>query len=322
MKSSISLVSLLVVGISIGLFSSCKKDEPENPYDEIVRTVAVDNPSVNDIPVGNFAWLHGKIFAPTCANSGCHDGTFEPDFRTISSSYNSLVNHPVISNDATMSFNVRVLPGNAGSSLLNERLTADIPNSSGIMPLEVDEESDWDSFSASYISNIQAWINGGARDMYGNLPSAESGNLPPTVDGLVVFPSGNTTTPFNRNPDEPGITPIEVNAGVIDIWVKANDDELSPTELGTNLLFYASSVNDLDAASPIIFSTANSINAEDFSGNAGTFYHKVSLDLSASNSGDTFFLRTQFDDGVNPVVSTPNSGSNPFITAIFVIKVL
>ncbi|MBK7268515.1 MAG: hypothetical protein IPI07_03030, partial [Flavobacteriales bacterium] len=32
--------------------------------------------------------------------SGCHDGTFEPEFRTIASAYNSLVYHPVIANDA------------------------------------------------------------------------------------------------------------------------------------------------------------------------------------------------------------------------------
>jgi hypothetical protein len=27
----------------------------------------------------------------TCANSGCHDGTFEPDFRTLEGSYNTLL---------------------------------------------------------------------------------------------------------------------------------------------------------------------------------------------------------------------------------------
>ena len=36
----------------------------------------------------SFAALHNNIFSTTCANSGCHDGTFEPDFRTIESSYN------------------------------------------------------------------------------------------------------------------------------------------------------------------------------------------------------------------------------------------
>ncbi len=322
MKKNISTHILLILGLVLVFFAGCKKDEVENPYDEIERTVAVDNPSVEDIPVGNFAWLHGKIFAPTCANSGCHDGTFEPDFRSISSSYNSLVNHPVISNDAAMSFNVRVLPGNATASLLNERLTANIPNSSGIMPLEVDEESDWDSFSSAYISNIQAWINGGALDMYGNPPSSGSGNLPPSVEGLVVFPQGNTTNPFGRNPDEPGITPIEVNAGVIDVWVKASDDQLDPVNLGTNELLFANSTSALNNAVPVLFNTSSSIIAEDFGGNAVSFYHKASIDLSGSSPGDTFFLRTRFDDGVNPTVAIPNEGSNPFITAIFVIKVV
>lgn len=322
MKRNIRSVVLLFMGALLVFFTACKKDEVENPYEEIERSVAVDNPSVDDIPVGNFAWLHGKIFAPTCANSGCHDGTFEPDFRSISSSYNSLVNHPVISNNAEMSFEVRVLPGNASASLLNERLTANIPNSSGIMPLEVDEASDWDSFSSAYISNIQAWINGGALDMYGNPPSTGSGNLPPSVDGLVVFPQGNTTDPFGRNPDEPGITPIEVNAGVIDVWVKVSDDQLDPTTLGTNELLFASSTSELENASPVVFNSTNSIIAEDFGGNPASFYHRASIDLTGAAVGDTFFLRTRFDDGVNPEVSIPNEGSNPFITAIFVIKVV
>ena len=302
------------------LIGSCKKDDPENPYDD-VKAVSVSNPSVDDLPVGNFAWLHGRIFSPTCANSGCHDGTFEPDFRTISSSYNSLVNHPVISNDAAFSFVNRVTPGSSSASLLNERLTADIPNSSGIMPLEVDEDSDWDSFDQEYISRIQDWINVGAPDMFGNLPGSGSADLPPLVEGLVVFPSGNQTTPYIRDPEATGITPILVEAGLVDVWVRATDDNTAAESLTINELRIAQTVSELDDATAALFTSSSSLLAEDFSGSAVNFIHKATLDLSAYNSGQTFFLRTYFSDGVNQPVSTPNGGSNAFITSIFVIEI-
>ena len=302
------------------LMGSCKKDEPENPYDSI-EVVSVSNPSVDDLPVGNFAWIHGRVLSPTCANSGCHDGTFEPDFRTISSSYNSLVNHPVISNDASFSFVSRVTPGSANASLLNERLTANIPNSSGIMPLEVDEDSDWDSFDQEYITRIQDWINIGAPDMFGNLPQSGNSDLPPLVEGLVVFPSGNQTNPYIRDPQASGITPILVEAGLVDVWVRATDDNTAPEMLTVNELRFAEAVDNLDSSAPSTFTTGDTLLAEDFNGNGVNYIHKSTIDLTGYSQGQKFFLRTYFGDGTNNTVATPNSGSNAFITAIFVIEI-
>ncbi|NQX91634.1 MAG: hypothetical protein HRT74_05835 [Flavobacteriales bacterium] len=311
---------LIILGaLSVALFA-CKQDEPENPF-EAVEPVVVDNPDINDIPVGNFAWLHGKVFKPTCANSGCHDGTFEPDFRTISSSYNSLVNQPVISNNAAMSFQVRVQPGNSTQSLLNERLTANIPNSSGIMPLEVDEESDWLEFEDQYIAQIQQWINDGAPDMFGNAPAALSDDLPPFVSGFVVFPEGNTTTPYIRDPEVPGLPPILVEATTIDVWMAVWDDITPAQDLLVNELRYAPLVSELENATPILFDTTQELWAQDFGGNPTVFYRKATIDLSGYSSGDTFFLRSSFSDGVNNTVDTPNEGSNPFFTAVFVIEI-
>ena len=79
----------------IALFFTSCKDEFVNPFDsedgeiiEVADTLSVDPNTI--------AGIHANIFSKTCANSGCHDGTFEPDFRTIESSYNTLVNHPII----------------------------------------------------------------------------------------------------------------------------------------------------------------------------------------------------------------------------------
>jgi hypothetical protein len=97
---------------AVVLLTACAK-ENENPFADLQHNSP--NPSVESIPQDNFAWLHQRIFRPTCAASGCHDGTFEPEFRTISSAYNSLVLHPVIANDPSNSFEYRVVPGDANS---------------------------------------------------------------------------------------------------------------------------------------------------------------------------------------------------------------
>ena len=138
----------------------CKK-ESDNPF-ENAKNDGVGNNDTIIIPADNFAYLHERIFKPTCANSGCHDGSFEPDFRTVSSSYNTLVNQQCIINDANNSYEFRVKPGAPENSLIIARLTSFIPNSSGVMPLEVDPDSDWKEKKEEYIQNIKDWIKKGA----------------------------------------------------------------------------------------------------------------------------------------------------------------
>ncbi|MBP6657110.1 MAG: hypothetical protein KA284_04590, partial [Bacteroidia bacterium] len=71
-------------------FFACKKDEvPENPYDKVDYSTNT-NPDPNPDP-NSIQGLYKNIFQPKCANPGCHDGTFEPDFRTIESAYSTLV---------------------------------------------------------------------------------------------------------------------------------------------------------------------------------------------------------------------------------------
>ena len=63
-------------------FFACKKDEvPENPYDKVDYSTNT-NPDPNPDP-NSIQGLYKNIFQPKCANPGCHDGTFEPDFRSI-----------------------------------------------------------------------------------------------------------------------------------------------------------------------------------------------------------------------------------------------
>ena len=317
MKRFLYIVLFLIIAAA-----SCKKNETENPFDCINRADN-SNPDFGAINEDNFAFLHESVFKPTCANSGCHDGTFEPEFRSISSAYNSLVNHPVISNDETNSYSKRVTPGNYNESFLYARLTEFIPNTSGIMPLEVDQNSDWNTLSSTYISLIQSWITAGAPDMYGNLPGQGDANLPPSIDGLVILPENNTTSPYARDPDEIGLTPILVDAAIIDVWVLVTDDQLASLDVPVTELKSAATISALTTATSVAYSNSSTLNALDFSGNNTTFYHKTSLDLSGYSSGDVIYLRNILNDGEQDLdVEIPSENSSTVITSIFVVQIL
>lgn len=312
---------LLTIATLLAVLSGCRK-EPENPYDAIDYAV-VDNPTADDLPEGNFAWLHGKVFLPTCANSGCHDGTFEPEFLTISSAYNSLVNHGVIANDADFSFDYRVKPGDVNASLLHERLTVFIPNTSGVMPLSTEPDSDWDDLQAFYIAQIEDWIAAGAPDMFGQLPGQAGADLPPQVDGIAIFPEGNTTTPYARDPDQAGVTPIQVEATTVDVWFRVLDDNTAAFALTSTELYYSPDLVDFDVqsqATPLAFT--GPITAENLNGQPSDFQFRATLDLTGIASGTTLFLRSTWDDGNQPALTVvPNGGSSNLITSIFSLTV-
>ena len=143
---------------------SCQKDAL-NPYDD----PSLDPPQSNDTNYFNnpssFASLQNNIFQPYCNNSGCHDGTFEPDFRTIESSYSTLVYQPV-KKDPNNTYQYRVKPGESDKSVLYARLLADNngisifdPNSQ-VMPLTADivydtaQVHEWHGVKDQFINNI------------------------------------------------------------------------------------------------------------------------------------------------------------------------
>ncbi|MEY4003773.1 MAG: hypothetical protein RIT07_1815, partial [Bacteroidota bacterium] len=139
MNNSRLIPALLAILLVFGI--ACKKEGSsiDNPYGKpikINRDTTTSRDSAADAT--SIQGLHRDLFAPTCANSGCHDGTFEPDFRTVESSFASLVNVKPIKNDQAGTFNARVLPGNADASILIYRMTVDLGGNSGIMPLALE----------------------------------------------------------------------------------------------------------------------------------------------------------------------------------------
>ena len=159
-KLHITSLILALVLIMLAL-PGCEPDPVVNPFENGENPI--DTVIVVELDYTGLVGLQDQLFRPTCANSGCHDGSFEPDFRTLGSTYNTLVNHPVIKNDAANSFTYRVVPGNVSESQLMNRLTVDIDNNSGIMPLALEPDSDYPTNKEVYLDWVRRWINEGAK---------------------------------------------------------------------------------------------------------------------------------------------------------------
>jgi hypothetical protein len=162
--------------VTAGLIYSCKKDKIDNPYDQVNYSVSTD--SMPEPDPNSITGLHKNIFSKKCANPGCHDGTFAPDFRTVQSSWSTLVymtaNKRTV--DSISYFSLRVVPGNVSQSALIERLTT---TTSDYMP------SNSVRLSAADIDHVKNWISGGAKDAAGNIPVKP--NLPPNVIGYLAL---------------------------------------------------------------------------------------------------------------------------------------
>ena len=267
----------------------------------------------------SFGALHNNIFSTTCANSGCHDGTFEPDFRTIESSYNSLVYQPPIKNDINNSFDYRVEPGNSLQSVLYHRLIVDIDGISGIMPLE--SEDDWNNNRDEYIQNIKDWIDQGAKDMFGNDPLLP--NDIPLGRGMVVFNSGQNTNPLSR--DASGSVLTSNSLASVDIWFSVVDDVMQANNLSYNKVKKSTNLfnfNDIPEENLEVYNTPINHLGYYSSSNNEEYYHKYTLDLTSYNIGDIIYLKIYVKDDVNPVTEIPNNGSPFTFLRYFTIKII
>ena len=153
---------LILSFILVAFLSSCEENvgPPENPFDDIDYTggIVIDMPNPDS---ASLVGLHTYIFSQSCSVPGCHDGSFEPDFRTVQSTYSSLVYQPVVKNDEDGNFEFRVIPRNPEASWLYFRVTTD--NSViGRMPL-------YDNpLTEGQVDALKEWINKGAPDIFGN----------------------------------------------------------------------------------------------------------------------------------------------------------
>lgn len=305
----------IILGLSIvALIASCKSDPFANPFDDPALDPPVDTSGQVNFDPNSFAGIHFNIFAKTCANSGCHDGTFEPDFRTIEASYNTLVYHPVIKNNPAGDFTFRVDPFNPTGSVLYERLINDIDGLSDTMPLVVDPGNDWYERKDVYIQNIVNWIQNGALDMFDNPPVI--GNKEPQMLGVVAYLNSNLL------PRNPGLGSILVPNGAssIDIWVAFSDDSTAVPSLQHNKYRIDTLRNNFGTLPDNSMTISGSPQVEDgYFGTPVSYYHHFIVNNPGSWGpvGTTVYFRTYVKDPQNPITEVPEDGSFNYIKEYF-----
>ena len=299
----INAAYIVLILIAIG---GCKEEDPSvlNPYDnqKPLQEDDVVNPSDTAVDPTTIQGLHKLIFAPTCANSGCHDGNFEPDFRTIESSYNTLVNQRLIKQDDSDPITYRVKPGFPDSSMLVRRLKIDLNGNSGIMPLVTEPGSDWHDRKEEYIGYIETWIKNGALNQRGE-PSTSS-NFPPQLRGMAVKVNGQ----IKGRPGyyEPVIIPAGSNA---EIWVAFTDDSLPASALSNLTMMHSIRADSFDTTNKTSLQyVSNPFLANGFYQEEEEHYFKVNLSTSGYQAGDVIWLRFEASDGINTIYS-PNDHS-------------
>lgn len=186
MKPLIYYTCILITLVSVVV--ACKKKTTPLPESPFATANAVATTPITDVVVTpDFKSIYTKILQPKCGNPSCHDGHFEPDFRTIESAYATMVYQPVIKHTLDGRYTLRVIPNNVDSSWLYNRVnTADAQL--GRMPLYKAKLADVE------LNAIKNWIATGAKDQY-NQPAREP-NQEPQVN--YYFASDSSITIVNR----------------------------------------------------------------------------------------------------------------------------
>lgn len=279
MKANQIFILFALLGL---IWTGCNRggDEPINPYDGVDYGDDPVDPYVPDPTT--IVGIYENVLQVYCDNPGCHDGTFEPDFRSIQSSWSTLVYHDINKNTADSAFNFRVIPGDPDGSMLMRRITQgdaalqQMPATGQVVP-------------ANEVENIRTWINNGALDMFGN-----AGSLPnnePQILGYVAYDQSYTQRydETENRVDSLLTNPFQVSTGTsMNVVFLLEDDSTALQNLSVNQLKLSLDIND--------FSGANTVNAFFFS--VGGFDIWVApVNTSDFAVGDTVYMRYYVNDG-------------------------
>lgn len=250
-----------------------------NPFDGEI------DPSV-DHQMEGFAAIHANILEPKCANPACHDGTFEPDFRTVEGSYNTLVYHDVSKNDDNSSFRYRVLPGEPSSSWLIHRIKY-ANDTLGRMPLYAEP------LSQKEIKSISDWISDGAKDVRDNDPLMP--NAIPSFDWYVAFAGDVDWNNWYANRVDENRTewpnPFYTNASdTIRFLFHMVDDHTLTADL-TDFKFYLS--DNPEHSDPSVYYPEYFV----------ADYWTLVFPPNSFEIGDTHYFHLEFSDGEHTAVS-------------------
>ncbi len=224
-----SMRYLLHIILLSALISSCGKDEalPDNPYDNV--DYGNNNITQDSLDTNGIISIHKDILQPRCSTPGCHDGSFEPDFRTVMSSYATLVYHPILKNSIDSLYKYRVVPYDTNSSVLQKRLNLQtFANTNDRMP----QDNIGVGLPQKDLDRISRWIENGAKDFQGNvavMPNTEpllqyfwmidGDGYPAIFSPYTVY--SNAANRINQN----GSSPIILDTGLTCYMVPSISDD-------------------------------------------------------------------------------------------------
>ncbi|MEL6671474.1 MAG: hypothetical protein AAFR61_04755 [Bacteroidota bacterium] len=305
---------------TIGLFFligtswwGCNSVPPEGPF-WTGETPPDTLEALNLIP-DQIEGLHAQVFRPTCANAGCHDGNFEPDFRTIESTYSSLVLQAPIKNDPNQVLAARVQPWSVENSVLWVRLNRDIDGQSGIMPLVVDPDSDWLEEKTQHLASIRSWIEKGAPDMFGQTP--QEGQLPPRIQGMIMGQHASVNYLNRKGGSGPVIWPASLGAGWLYLSLQASHSQGQPLQ-GAKVKF-SQRMNDFEADTTLaLLPLTDSFKAAGFLEDSVQYTHKVWIDIEAFPASRQMFVRVEMQDPDFPdLAELPQTESPDYLKVYF-----
>lgn len=315
------------------MINSCKDSDPSEPTDlpfNPFDTLSYPLPPIAQVSVdsNSFLGLHHYIFSQSCNQPACHDGTFEPDFRTVESAYNTLVYHPIKKN-YTLNANgreplpYRVTPFEAEQSMIYKRITEHLPEfermpSSGI------------ALSQDKIDLIKNWINDGAKDIFGNVPTLSS--LQPGLYGLVAYlPNQNDLRVDTFRVDNFVYNSFIVPANEdIKMWLLFIDVDIEQNYVLGNGLTYNkiqfsadpydfSNAIELDMQVELFSFNINSV-LSTYSDDPFPYFQNLTINPTdlGFNSGETVYIRTYVRDAdhSNPT-ENPSANSPIYLTRHF-----
>lgn len=271
---------------------SCKNGDdmpPPNPFD-----VTIDIPDMPSVEPdsASLVGLHKFIFSQSCAVPGCHDGAFEPDFRTVQSTYSTLVFQPVIKNTQDGRFNVRVKPFSVAESWLHNRVTTE-DQVLGRMPLYDNQ------LTSGQVKSIEDWINAGAPDMFGHVSALP--NTQPQFLGIAAFiPFGPIDYRVDTTRDDLFAPFGTLNNSNLSIWFQVEDDSTRTGDLQVNEVLFSDDPYDFSNAKMIqaTYSSTPKI-VEDFYGQGqdADFYWKVEINTGTLTPNAITYMRYRVEDG-------------------------
>ena len=272
------------------MLASCEEDEaPINPFEDQVSNQDTVRLELTEVESATIAGIYQNAFKPTCANVGCHDGTFEPDFRTLESAYNTLVYEEPIKNDGR--FTYRVDPGSVETSVIMARLNNTL---SPPMPIQLEPDSDWFEYGDDYIEDIRSWIENGALDIMGQEPSVEGALF--RLEGAFVMQNDSILRRFDTR------TPLRLfvdSVGESYLYFALSHTDLDLQTLDGNIEIGFSQDPD-SFESSIQFSVdflPSSIMHYGYDGESIPYHFRLKVDQEDFEVGETYYMRLYLNPG-------------------------